>query len=111
MESSAFRIKVPEWNVKRKAPSGMVESVMPASTQAGAALERVVMDGGSIDGTPWRQACPHAHRTRRRPAILAVAFHTKRRGATPVREVSEGSDLRPGTFYSCRKVHPNTIIG
>jgi hypothetical protein len=29
-----------------------------------------------------RQAtCPHAHRARRRPPILTVGFHTKRRGA------------------------------
>jgi hypothetical protein len=28
-----------------------------------------------------KAACPHAHRARRRPAILSVGFHTKRRGA------------------------------
>jgi hypothetical protein len=28
-----------------------------------------------------KAACPHAHRARRRPSILTVGFHTKRRGA------------------------------
>jgi glycosidase len=31
--------------------------------------------------TGSKAACPHAHRARLRPAILAVGFHTKRRGA------------------------------
>ena len=31
--------------------------------------------------TGSKAACPHAHRARRRPSILTVGFHTKRRGA------------------------------
>jgi tetratricopeptide (TPR) repeat protein len=47
-----------------------------------------------VDMWTGRQAtCPHAHRARRRPSILNVGFHTKRRGALNPRKAALHNNL------------------
>ena len=68
--------------------------------------------------TGSKAACPHAHRARRRQAILTVGFHTKRRGAQkagfwarktgfPARDRSRGKGAKPGHYRGNGQKNPD----